>query len=154
MPATTRVYVKASILYLILGAALGALLLINGWLPLGSAIYYVKPAHVQFLIVGWLTQLILGVAWWLFPPMAFRLRGQSYPPGQAQRGSEPLFWATFALLNAGVLLYAVSEPLYARTGSGFFGGLITLSGLCLFAAAITFVINMWARVRELGRAKT
>ena len=154
MPTTTRVYVKASILYLILGAALGALLLINGWLPLSSAIYYVKPAHVQFLIVGWLTQLILGVAWWLFPPMAFRLRGRDYPHGQAQRGSEPLFWVTFALLNSGVLLYAAGEPLYARTGSGFFGGLITLSGLCLLAAAITFVINMWSRVRELGRAKT
>lgn len=153
MPTTTRVYVKASILYLILGAVLGALLLINGWLPLGSAVYYVKPAHVQFLIVGWLTQLILGVAWWLFPPMAFRLRGRSYPRGQAQRGSEPLFWVTFALLNAGVLLYAVGEPFHARIGSGFWGGLITLSGLCLLAAAITFVINMWARVRELGRAQ-
>ena len=154
MPTTTRVFVRASILYLILGAALGALLLINDWLPLGSAVYYVKPAHVQFLIVGWLTQLILGVAWWLFPPMAFRLRGRDYPHGQAQRGSEPLFWVTFALLNAGVLLYAMGGTLYARTGSGFFGGLIFLSSLCLFAAAITFVFNMWSRVRELGRGKT
>jgi len=154
MPTMTRAYIKASILYLILGAVLGALLLINGWLPLGSAVYYVKPAHVQFLIVGWLTQLILGVAWWLFPPMAFRLRGQDYPHGQAQRGSEPLFWVTFALLNAGVLLRALGEPLHARTGSGFFGGLIALSSLCLLAAAITLVVNMWARVRELGRGKT
>jgi hypothetical protein len=153
MPLTTRVYVKVSIVYLALGAVLGALLLINGWLPLGSAIYYLKPAHVQFLVVGWLTQLILGVAWWLFPPLAFRLRGQDYPRGQAQRGSEPLFWVTFALLNAGVLLYALGEPLYTRTGSGLFGGLVALSGLCLLAAAVAFVVNMWARVRELGRGK-
>ncbi|MBN1138571.1 MAG: hypothetical protein JXM73_18420, partial [Anaerolineae bacterium] len=135
MPITTRVFVKASILYLILGAALGALLLINGWLPLGSAIYYLKPAHVQFLVVGWLTQFILGVAWWLFPPLAFRLRGRDYPHGQAQRGSEPLFWLTFALLNAGVLLNALGEPLYRRTDSGLFGGLVALSSLCLLAAA-------------------
>lgn len=153
MPITTRVFVKASILYLILGAALGALLLINGWLPLGSAIYYLKPAHVQFLVVGWLTQFILGVAWWLFPPLAFRLRGRDYPHGQAQRGSEPLFWLTFALLNAGVLLNALGEPLYRRTDSGLFGGLVALSSLCLLAAALTFVVNMWARVRELGRGK-
>ena len=153
MPTTTRIVVKASILYLILGAALGALLLINGWLPLGPAITYVKPAHVQFLVVGWLTQLILGVAWWLFPPMAFRLRGQGYPHGQAQRGSEPLFWVTFALLNAGVLLYALAEPLYTRTGSGFLGGLVALASLCLLAAAVTFVVNMWSRVRELGRGQ-
>ena len=153
MPATTRIFVKASIVYLILGALLGALLLFSRWLPLGSAVYYVRPAHVQFLIVGWLTQLILGVAWWLFPPLAFRLRGRGYPHGQAQRGSETLFWATFALLNAGVLLYALGEPLHIRTGSGPFGGLVALSSLCLLAAALTFVINMWARIRELGRGQ-
>jgi hypothetical protein len=151
MPLTTRVYVKVSIVYLALGAVLGALLLINGWLPLGSAIYYLKPAHVQFLVVGWLTQLILGVAWWLFPPLALRLRGQDYPRGQAQRGSESLFWVTFALLNAGVLLYALGEFLYSWTGSGLFRRLVALSGLCLPAAALTFVVNMWGRVRELGR---
>jgi len=153
MPTTTRVFVKASIVYLIVGALLGALLMINRWLPLGSAIYYVRPAHVQFLIVGWLTQLILGVAWWLFPPLAFRLRGQGYPHGQAQRGSETLFWVTFALLNAGILLYALSEALYARTSSGIWGGLAVLSSLFLLAAALTFVANMWARVRELGRGQ-
>ena len=153
MPTTTRVFVKASIVYLILGALLGALLLINRWLSLGSAVYYVRPAHVQFLIIGWLTQLIMGVAWWLFPPLAFRLRGQDYPRGQAQRGNETLLWVTFALLNAGVLLYALGEPLYTRTGSGLFGGLVVLASLCLLAAAVTFAINMWARVRELGRGQ-
>jgi hypothetical protein len=153
MPTTTRITIKVSILYLILGAALGALLMINGWLPLGPAITYVKPAHVQFLVVGWLTQLILGVAWWLFPPIAFRLRGKDYPHGQAQRGSEPLFWVTFAVLNAGVVLYALAQPLFTRTGSGLFGGLVALAGVCLLAAALTFVANMWARIRELGRSK-
>ena len=154
MPTTTRVSVQASIIYLILGAALGALMLVNGWLPLGPAIAYVKPAHVQFLVVGWLTQLILGVGWWLFPPMAARLHSQSYPRGQAQRGSEPLFWVTFALLNAGVMLYAVFEPLYIWTGAGLFGGLAVLSGLCLFATALAFVVNLWRRVRQLGRGRT
>ena len=153
MPPTTRIVVKASIFYLVIGAALGALLLINGWLSLGPAIAYVKPAHVQFLVVGWLTQLILGVGWWLFPPMAARLHSQSYPRGQAQRGSEPLFWVTFALLNAGVLVYAVSEPLYIWTGAGLFGGLAALAGLCLFVAALAFVVNLWRRVRQLGRGK-
>jgi len=153
MPTTTRVFVKASIVYLVLGALLGALLLINRWLPFWSDIYYLKPAHVQFLIVGWLTQLILGVAWWLFPPMAFRLRGRGYPHGQAQRGSETLFWVTFALLNAGVLLHALGELLYAWTTPGFLPGLLALSSLCLLAAALTFIVNIWARVRELGRGQ-
>jgi hypothetical protein len=106
------------------------------------------------LVVGWLTQLILGVAWWLFPPLKLGLRGdapQSVRRGQAQRGSEPLFWATFLCLNAGVLLRAIFDPLYSLTRIGPFSVLSGVSGLFLFAAALAFVANMWGRVRELGR---
>ena len=52
-------------LYLALGAVLGALLLINRWLPLGPAIEALRASPVQFLLVGWLTQFIIGVAWWV-----------------------------------------------------------------------------------------
>ena len=156
MPSTSRAFVKASILYLIVGAALGALLFANRWFPLEPRIATLKVSHVQFLVVGWLTQLILGVAWWLFPPLSIGLRpGEPKPTrrGQAQRGSEPLFWATFVLLNAGILLRALFEPLYALTQSGVYGLLTGISGLFLLAATLAFVANMWGRVRELGRRK-
>jgi hypothetical protein len=106
------------------------------------------------LIVGWLTQLIMGVAWWLFPPLAIGLRPGAPRParsGQALRGSESLFWATFISLNAGILLRSIFEPLYHWSQIGLFGLLTGLSGLFLVAAAITFVANTWNRVRELGR---
>jgi hypothetical protein len=149
MPTTSRLYIKASIVYLGLGALLGVLLLIQRWIPLGSAISYLRPVHIEFLIVGWVTQLILGVAWWFFPPLAIGQRDRDQWRGQVQRGRERLFWVTFALLNAGVLFYALGEPLYTWTGSGLFSGLVALSGLCLLGAAVTFVINMWGRVREI-----
>ena len=113
-------------------------------------------SHTQFLILGWLTQLILGVAWWLFPPLSIGLRpGEPKPArrGQAQRGSEPLFWATFVCLNAGILLRALFEPLYALTQVSVYGLLTGISGLFLFVAAAAFVVNMWGRVRQLGRSK-
>jgi hypothetical protein len=156
MPTTSRAFVKVSILCLVLGALLGALLLVNRWLPLDPRLATLKGSHVQLLIVGWLTQLILGVAWWLFPPLALHPRSGGTRParrGQAQRGSEPLFWATFLCLNAGVLLRVVFEPLQAWTQVGFFGFLVGISGLFLLAAAVAFVANMWGRVRELGRRK-
>ena len=105
MPITSRSFVKASIVYLCLGAVLGALLLVNRWVPLGSAIPLLRTSHIQMLVVGWLTQLILGVAWWLFPPLKIGLGKDSPLPirrGQSQRGSEPLFWATF-LFGGGAL---------------------------------------------------
>ena len=46
MPATSRAFVKASIAYLGLGAVLGALLLINRWIPMGTAIAGLRVSHI------------------------------------------------------------------------------------------------------------
>lgn len=153
MPITSRVYVRVSLVYLVLGAVLGALLLVNRWLPLGAWVYALKVSHVQIVVSGWLIQFILGVAWWLFPPLQLGLRpdGMRLRRGQAQRGSEPLFWTTFVLLNMGILLRALSVPLQAWTRLAWLEGVSALSGLLLVAAAVTFVLNVWARVRALGR---
>jgi hypothetical protein len=154
MPPTSRAFVKASILYLCLGAILGALLFVNRWFPLGQWVSALRVSHVQLLIVGWLSQLILGVAWWLFPPLKLSPRGDGSRPlrrGQAQRGNEPLFWVTFVSLNVGVLLRSIFEPLQIWTRTPQFAALAGISGLFLFAAAIGFVVNMWNRVRALGR---
>lgn len=153
MPATSRVCVRASLLYLGLGAVLGALFLVNRWLPLGAWVYALKASHVQFVITGWLTQFILGVAWWLFPPLQLGLRpdGTRMRRGQAQRGSETFFWVAFVLLNTGILLRAVGTPLQVWTRLGWLELASGLSGLFMLAAAVTFVLNMWARVRALGR---
>lgn len=154
MPTTSRAFVKASLIYLALGALLGALLLINRWIPIGSRIAALRISHIEFLVVGWLTQLIMGVAWWLFPPLAVGLRPGDPKPirrGQAQRGSEPIFWITFVSLNLGILLRALFGPLYSWTKIDPFNALAGISGWFLLAAAIGFVLNTWGRVRELGR---
>jgi hypothetical protein len=154
VPTTSRVTIKASILYLAVGAILGAILFIHRWLPLGPAIPVLKITHVHFLVIGWLTQLILGVAWWLFPPLKIgRERGAIAPRrrGQEQRGSEPLFWLTAVLLNAGTLLRGLAPALYTWTRVEAFTVLGGISGLLLLGAAIAFVLNLWQRVRALGR---
>ena len=156
MPITSRVFVKASLIYLALGAVLGALLLVNRWIPLGTGVASLRVVHVEFLVMGWVTQFIIGVAWWLFPPLAISPGPAAAGPGrrgQVQRGSEPLFWATFVFLNAAVLLHAVAGPLYSQTQNGVLGFLVSLSGLFFLVAALTFVLNLWRRVRELGPRK-
>jgi hypothetical protein len=154
MPLTSRVSVKASMLYLALGAALGAILLIDRWIPLDPGIYALRASHVELLLVGWLTQFIIGVAWWLLPPLAIGLRNGRPGParrGQAQRGSETLFWIALACLNTGVLLRALSEPIHSWTHISLFRTMASMSGLFLLAAAVLFVANLWNRVRELGK---
>lgn len=154
MPATSRVFVKASVIYLCLGALLGALMFVNRWLTIDPRLWALRDSHITMLVVGWLTQLIVGVAWWLFPPRKIGLvpgRPRPVRRGQAQRGSEPLFWATFVFLNAGVLLTSAGEPLAAWTGAQVFHSVADASDLLFLAAAVTFVANMWQRVRAVGR---
>lgn len=152
MPGTSRAFAKASVIYLCLGAVLGALMLVDRWLPLDPRVITLRASHIELLVMGWLTQLILGVAWWLFPPLK-RARqadkGQGVRRGQAQRGSEPLFWATFAFLNLGVLLTAVLEPLAAWTQAAALRSVAGVADLFFLAAAVAFVVNMWRRVRAL-----
>jgi hypothetical protein len=157
MPNTSRAFIRASILYLAVGVLLGALLLINRWLLLSPTIAALRTSHVEALIVGWLIQLIMGVGWWLFPPLAIGLRPNSPLPvrrGQAQRGSDALFWATFVCLNVGILLAAIFDPVYRWTNVEVFCILASISGVFMLAAAIAFVVNTWGRIRELGRGKS
>jgi hypothetical protein len=108
----------------------------------------IRVCHGQFLIGGWLTQLILGEAWWLSLPCPLA-RGLA----RSDRAA-PLFWATFAWLNADILLRSSFEPRYALTQANLYGLLTGISGLFLLAAAVAFVVSMWVRVREVGRGKT
>jgi hypothetical protein len=154
MPATTRVSVRASFVYFILGSALGALLLVNRWIPLWDGLFDLRDSHVVFVVDGWVTQLILGVGWWLLPPLHIGLKpGDSSwkRRGQTQRGSEPLFWAIIGLLNAGIVLRALCAPLYEWTGVRLFDVLAGIAPFLLLAAAVGFVAIMWGRVRELKR---
>jgi hypothetical protein len=153
MPPTTRVSVKASFVYFCLGSAIGALLLVNRWVTLWPELSALRSSHVVFVVDGWVTQLILGVGWWLLPPLQVGAKpgGASWRRGQTQRGSEPLFWVVIGLLNAGIVMRAVGDPLYEWTGIGFFYVLTQISPFLLLAAAVTFVVLMWGRVRELRR---
>ena len=98
MPRVSRWLIHASLVYLALGFTLGALLLWSKGLPLDPVVTRFLPAHIEFLLVGWTIQLVMGVATWIFP--RFGVRPSPY-------GSEAAAWAAFALLNAGVCLAAI-----------------------------------------------
>ena len=135
MPPLTRWFVKAALVYLVTALLLGILLQAGpAWAF--PAFRVAWPTYVHILVVGWLTQLIFGVAFWLFP------RYSAARP----RGSERLGWASFALLNIGLVLRIISEPL-AGLGHGV-GGLLVASAVTQFLAGMAFVANTWPRLRE------
>lgn len=138
MPRLARYHIKAGLLYLALALIVGVVLVAQPLLAWSSTLALLRPVFLHLLIVGWITQLIIGVAYWMFPKHT-----KTQP-----RGNPRLGWWVFVLLNLGLMLRAVSEPLAV-----LYPG--TVIGLGLVAAAVAqvlagwlFVVTIWPRVKE------
>ncbi len=131
MPRLSRWAIRLALGYLLLGFTIGAMVLINkgiGWWPW---IWRLLPAHQEFLVLGWTTQLALGVAYWIFP----RYRGNV-------RGNPTLAVLAVGGLNAGVWFVALAPWL---------GASWTVAGRGLEGLAVTlFVLYAWPRVKPIG----
>ena len=132
MPPLTRWFIKSALACFVAALLVGVSLAARSLVNLPPVFAALQPVYFHLLMVGWVTQLIFGVAFWMFPKFS----------REQPRGSERLGWATFALLNIGLLLRAVGEP---QAGAGW---LIALSAVLQWLAGMAFVINSWARVKE------
>jgi hypothetical protein len=137
MPKLTRWFIKTALVYLILALVIGLVLASAGVFSLPFSVGGLTSIYFHLFMVGWISQLIFGVANWMFPILN----------RDAPRGSETLGWATYFLVNAGLLLRAISEPLLASGGAGVWGILLALSSALLVLAGLAFVANNWNRVR-------
>lgn len=137
MPTLARVFIKTGIIYLVLALLAGFLLLFHEATPMPALLLSFRPVYFHLFMVGWVTQLIFGVAWWMFPPIS----------RERQRGKEAPFWFVYFALNVGLLLRAVSEPLYGLYFETFWRQVLMLSAFLQFSAAVVFVIFLWPRVK-------
>jgi hypothetical protein len=138
MPLLTRWAIRAAMLYLIVGMIAGALYWLNILQPLWPLLGALSPVYVHLLVVGWLTQLIYGVMYWMFPIIS----------RENMRGSPRLAWAALITLNAGLLLRVVFEPWRVLSPNDVNGLGLTLSAVVQVAAALLVVSVCWPRVRE------
>lgn len=130
MPALTRWFVRTALVSLLAGLGLGLAGAIRGTGGL------LAPTVLHLLVVGWLTQMVFGVAFWLFP---------KYAPGRP-RGSERLGWVSYGCLNLGVVLRVAAEPAAAVGGAA--PAALAASGILQWIAAAAFAVNTWPRTRE------
>jgi hypothetical protein len=100
------------------------------------------PTYLHLFVVGWITQIIIGVALWLFPKWS----------KEQPRGREWMSWVALITLNVGLLLRLVAEPL--NTLGGFEGAAETGLGWALVASSIlqwvggmSFMLNIWGRIQ-------
>ena len=135
MPTLTRWFIRSAMLYLVAALILSIAIQspLRGQAPFLVAVW---PTYLHLLVVGWLTQLIFGVAFWLFP------KHSAVHP----RGSDLIGWTTFFLLNLGLILRAIVEP-WPTLGTPR-GAVLILGAAAQLVAGWLFVINTWPRVRE------
>ena len=132
MPRLSAWFIRASLIYLLMGFTLGALLLANNGVEFMPSAWALLPAHVEFMLAGWIVQLALGTAYWILP---------RHTDGPA-RGSLALGWASFGLFNLGILLAA---------SSGLLPVTIQLAGRIMqMLAAGLLGILLWPRVKAYG----
>jgi hypothetical protein len=134
MPALSRWFVRASLVYLGLGVTLGGLLLANKGLVFYPLIWRSLPAHIEFLFLGWMVQVVLGVAYWILPRL----------PGSAPHGKERLAILAFVLINVGIWLI-VAQSIFLLPGLSFVGRILESLGAALFLVAV------WQRIKPFGQ---
>jgi hypothetical protein len=123
MPPITRWFVKLALVYFV-AALTGSV-----WQAAGGPLW-LTPVTIHLLVVGWVTGMIFGVAYWMFPKFS----------AEQPRGANALAVASFVLLNLGLLLRVVGEPLQV-------GGLLVASAVLQWLGAAAFVANTWPRVK-------
>lgn len=138
MPTLTRWFIKAALIFFVAALLVGVLMAANQIWSLSPILAVLGPVYFHLFLVGWITQLIFGVVFWMFPKQSL----------QKPRGHESLAWAAFWLVNAGLLLRVVGEPAQALQRQVIWGWVLVLSAVLQWAAGLLFVANAWPRVKE------
>lgn len=126
-------YVRAALVHFAVGATAGA------WgLAAKSGLWPAfplppRPLHVEVVLIGWICQLAVGVALWIFP-------------FSRSVSADLRFWLAWAFLNGGVLLVVVGKwsvvPGVEVAGRG-----------AEFVAAGLLVWGLWPRLRPIPQRK-
>lgn len=127
MPTVTRWALKTALGWAATAMLVGVLL---AW-PGAPSLPY--PTYLHLLTVGWLSNLIFGVAHWMFP------RASAEQP----RGDVRTAWAGWGLLNAGLLIRIAGEGMFGAQHSPA----LVLSALLQLLAVWSWVIHLWPRVK-------
>lgn len=131
MPRLSVWFVRASLIYLLLGFGFGALILAQKGISYYPAVWNLFPVHMEFVLIGWFAQLAMGVAFWILP------RFSMGPP----RGNVSLIWLSFGLINAGLIL-GVLQLWYPPA--------VLIGRIFEISAGIVFAAGLWRRVKPHG----
>ena len=130
MPRLSQWLIRTAFIYLLLGFTFGALLLTHKGFPLHPALWGWLPAHIEFLLMGWIVQLTMGVAFWILPRYWQKPR----------RPKETYAQIAFVLLNLGIWLVVAGTTFHAGRGFLLAGRVVELGAIAFFT------LHAWRRI--------
>lgn len=122
MPTPSRWMIKASMLYMLAGFVIGALILISKVYPELSTVWRLLTIHIEMSIFGWIIQLTMGTAYWILPRY---LKTKS-------RGNPKLALAMVGMLNLGILINVASYLNILNPSVTILGRLLEVGAVALF----------------------
>lgn len=139
MPLITRLFLKAGLLFLFSSLITGIFLQLEFIsIPIFHALFW------HMLMLGWITQIIMGVSLWMFPG---RTREESF-------SNQKWPWLAFVFLNSGLLLRVISEPFIQQSTHVIWKILLIISATLQLIAVGAYLIEIWPRVKgKKQRAK-
>lgn len=142
MPTVSRFFIKSGLIYMVAALLVAvAVAAPESWM-LPQWTKALDATQIHLFAVGWITQIIFGVAIWFFPNVS----------RENPRGPEWLCWACFGALNIGLVLRAVSEiAVAAGPGGVLWSWALTVAAVLHVVAALLFAVAIWPRVK--GRKK-
>jgi heme/copper-type cytochrome/quinol oxidase subunit 1 len=132
MPRLSIWMVRTALIYLAVGFGLGGLLLINKGVTLDPALIRLTPVHIEMMLLGWVVQLAMGVAYWILPRWI------------TSRGDVRPAVAAYVLLNAGIVLLA------AATWFALGGAALIAARVLEALAVIAYALHLWPRVKPVA----
>ncbi|TYP94811.1 Cytochrome C and Quinol oxidase polypeptide I [Fodinibius salinus] len=122
MPTPSRWMIKASMLYMLVGFSIGALILISKVYPELSTVWSLLTVHIEVGIFGWIIQLTMGTAYWILPRYL----------KTGSRGSSRLALVMVGLLNLGILINVASYLQFLDSSATILGRLLEVGAVVLF----------------------
>jgi hypothetical protein len=125
---------RAALLYFGTGFTFGALLLANKGLAFAPFLWRLLPVHIEWLLIGWMVQLAMGVATWIVPRFS----------DEPRYGTLEFAWGAFFALNAGIL--CVCFGYLAPNGDP----LVVVGRVSEACAGVLFLLHVWRRIKPLS----
>ena len=130
MHSLVRRYIKTAILFLAVGLALGAWLIVRR--ELGG--------HTHSILVGFMMMMILGVALWVFPR----------PDREDARYRPAVAEVAYYLITVGTAARTGGEILRDTRSDGWLRVTVALGAALQVVGLALFFYTMWNRIRSAG----